>query len=66
MRVKIKDKNCLERDITSNAIINTNRNDYEEAKKAKKKRLQMWQEIADIRGDISEIKNILEKIGKNI
>lgn len=64
--VKIKDRESLVRDITSGAIINTDKAEYEnyliKRNASKQMKIQIEknsEEIAEIKNDISEIKQLL-------
>lgn len=64
--VKIQDRESLVRDLTSGAIINTDKTEYEnyliKRNASKQMKLQIEknsEEIAEIKNDISEIKQLL-------
>jgi hypothetical protein len=64
--VKIQDKDSLVRDMTSGAIINTDKTEYENylVRRNASKQMKMQieknsEEIAEIKKDISEIKQLL-------
>jgi hypothetical protein len=64
--IKIKDRESLVRDMTSGAIINTDKTEYENylVKRNASKQMKMQieknsEEIAEIKNDISEIKELL-------
>jgi hypothetical protein len=64
--VKIQDKDSLVRDMTSGAIINTDKTEYENylVRRNASKQMKMQieknsEEIAEIKNDISEIKQLL-------
>jgi hypothetical protein len=64
--VKIQDRESLVRDMTSGAIINTDKTEYEnyliKRNASKQMKLQIEknsEEIAEIKNDISEIKQLL-------
>lgn len=64
--VKIQDRESLVRDLSSGAIINTDKTEYENylvkrnvSKQMKTKIQENSQEIAEIKNDISEIKQLL-------
>ena len=66
MLVEIQDKDGLVRDMSSGAILNTNKTDYEnylsrreQAKQAKFQLAQQSEEINNLKNDISEIKQML-------
>lgn len=66
MFVQIKDKDGLVRDMSSGAVLNTNRSEYENyvnrrhlAKKAKEQQSQQQEEINNLKHEISEIKQML-------
>ena len=64
--VKIQDRDSLVRDMTSGAIINTDTSEYQNYlikrtafKKMKEQLYENSEEIAEIKNDISEIKQLL-------
>jgi len=68
-RVKVKDEINLFRDVSTNAIINTDMqayNNYINSKKIKEqesKRIEnIENELTDVKSDLSEIKNLLRKL----
>lgn len=68
-RVKVKDEINLFRDVSTNAIINTDMqayNNYINSKKIKEqesKRIEnIENELIDVKSDLSEIKNLLRKL----
>ena len=67
--VKVKDHQNLMRDPTSNAILNDNQSDYDEyvarrnaAEKAKEKSSNMEEDLANLKGEINEIKSLLKEL----
>ena len=67
--VKVKDQPNLMRDPSSNAIINTNKSEYDEyiarrdaAKKAKDSELTMKEDLDNLKGEINEIKSLLKEL----
>ena len=67
--VKVKDQPNLMRDPTSNAILNDNQSDYDEyvarrnaAEKAKEKSSNMEEDLANLKGEINEIKSLLKEL----
>ena len=67
--VKVKDHENLFRDPTSNGIINTNVGEYDEyiarrdaAKVQKEKSSTMEEDLANLKGEISEIKSLLKEL----
>jgi hypothetical protein len=62
---KVEGHNDLIRDIKTNAIINTNMNEYENYKTLKKIKEQEKQRIECLENDVSEMKNDLSEI-KNL
>jgi hypothetical protein len=62
-RVKIKDNLELERDIHSNAVINTNKNGYENRLSQIKKQEKFNEEFQSLKADMAEIKEILKTLG---
>jgi hypothetical protein len=66
MLIEIQDKDGLVRDMSSGAILNTNRADYEnylsrkqQTKQAKQEMAKHAEEINNLKNDISEIKQML-------
>ena len=55
-RVKVKDNQDLERDMGSNAIINTNKNAYEMTKKRQADAQRTRDELRDVTREVNEIK----------
>jgi len=71
-KVKVKNEPHLYRDEVSNAIINTNKQEYESYLNNKKRRKvengridNIEKELDDIKSNINEIKNLLLEISKN-
>jgi hypothetical protein len=62
---KVEGHNDLIRDIKTNAIINTNMNEYENYKILKKIKEQEKQRMECLENDVSEMKNDLNEI-KNL
>ena len=67
--VKVKDHDNLVRDPLSNGIINTNNSDYDEyiarrdaAKVQKEKSSTMEEDLANLKGEINEIKSLLKEL----
>ena len=67
--VKVKDHQNLMRDPVSNAILNNNQSDYDEyvarreaANKAKEKSSNMEEDLANLKGEINEIKSLLKEL----
>ena len=67
--VKVKDHQNLMRDPTSNAILNNNQSDYDEyiarrnaAEKVKEKSSNMEEDLANLKGEINEIKSLLKEL----
>lgn len=66
MLVNIKDKDGLVRDMSSGAVLNTNRTDYENylirqtrIKEARESKAQQAEEINSLKNEICEIKQML-------
>ena len=66
MLLKIKDKDGLVRDMSSGAVLNTNRSDYEnylnrrkKAQLEKESQSKQAEEINSLRNEVSEIKQML-------
>ena len=67
--IKVKDHPNLQRDPSSNGIINTNKSEYDEyiarrdaAKKAKDSELTMKEDLDNLKGEINEIKSLLKEL----
>ena len=67
--VKVKDHQNLMRDPLSNGILNDNQSDYDEyvarreaANKAKEKSSNMEEDLANLKGEINEIKSLLKEL----
>jgi len=68
-RVKVEERKDLERDMKSNAIVNTNKNAYEMAKRrardAQKERdnlRDVTREVNEIKCEMHDIKNMLTQL----
>tara|TARA_B100000945_G_scaffold171791_1_gene137624 strand:- start:286 stop:507 length:222 start_codon:yes stop_codon:yes gene_type:complete len=55
-RVKVEERKDLERDMKSNAIVNTNKSAYELAKKRAKDAQRTRDELRDVTREVNEIK----------
>tara|TARA_Y200000002_G_C22569659_1_gene616078 strand:+ start:790 stop:993 length:204 start_codon:yes stop_codon:yes gene_type:complete len=62
MRVNIKDKPGLQRDLTSGAVINTDNNAFLKAVKANEMAMAKEQELLDIKNDVKELKQLMQTI----
>ena len=67
--VKVKDHQKLMRDPLSNGIVNDSQSDYDEyvarrdaANKAKEKSSNMEEDLANLKGEINEIKSLLKEL----
>ena len=60
--VKIEGHRGFVRDKKSGAIINTNKEEIEAAKKRKAERLNKDKELSDLKDEVSDIKKMLTKI----
>lgn len=67
--LKVENENSLVRDLNSNAIINTNRSDYDKflslsQKKAQEKKEydELKSDVKSLKDDMSEIKSLLKSI----
>jgi hypothetical protein len=61
-RVKVQDNRNLERDLKSNAIVNTNRQAYELAKKRAAAAQQERDKLRDVTREVNEIKCEMHEI----
>ncbi len=60
--LKVKDQDHLYRDVNSGAIINTDNSAFEKYKRSKLKFQNMEHELNYLKGEISEIKNLLKQL----
>ena len=60
--LKVKDQDHLYRDVDSGAIINTDNSAFEKYKRSKLKFQNMEHELNYLKGEISEIKNLLKQL----
>ena len=67
--IKVKDHQNLMRDPLSNGILNDNKSDYDQyvarreaANKAKEKSSNMEEDLANLKGEINEIKSLLKEL----
>ncbi len=63
--LKVKDNDHLYRDVSTGAIINTDRSSFEKYKKSRQKFRNMEQELDYVKSEISEIKLLLKQIVKS-
>lgn len=61
-KLKVEGHSNLYRDVNSGAIINSNRQEYEQYMKAKTNRENLVNEINTLKQDLDEIKNLLKKL----
>ena len=64
-RVKVKDNFALERDRSSNAVINTSETAYKQRLKQKETQGKNREEINQIKSDLAEIKALIKQLGGN-
>ena len=55
-RLKVQDNKDLERDMSSSAIVNTNKNSYEMAKRRAKEAQKERDNLRDVTREVNEIK----------
>lgn len=60
--IKVQGHDGLVRDPNTNAIINTNKNDYENYKRQREAKLKQKEKVDLIESDIANIKNDLDEI----
>ena len=60
--LKVKDQDHLYRDVNSGAIINTDNSAFEKYKRSKLKFQNMEHELNYLKGEISEIKDLLKQL----
>lgn len=61
-QVPVEENSDLVRDVTTNAIINTNRNAYQARLARKNQAAQNAQEIQSLKSELAEIKELLKDI----
>ncbi len=64
-RVKVEDNYYYERDMSSGAIINNNETAYQRRLKQKQVSENAKDEMAEIKSELAEIKELLKKLGGN-
>ena len=62
MRAKVVDDKDLEKDMKTGAVINTNRTAYLQAVERAQKAKEEKERITKLENEVSDIKNILQKI----
>jgi hypothetical protein len=62
MRIKVENNESFVRDLNSGAIININSTQAEIVRKKKAARLQQQQEMSELKGEVAEIKELLNKL----
>jgi len=62
MKVNIENKPGLVRDINNMAVINTDRNALEAAREKQRKAALEKQEIQDLRNDVAELKQMIQRL----
>lgn len=60
--LKVEGNSNLVRDTSTGAILNINKDEISAARKRKLERRQKEQEIVDLKNEVSEIKNMLNKL----
>jgi len=60
--IKVKDHLNLERDPETNAILNVNKNEYNEYIERRNKRRSQSQKVVELESEVKEIKNDLSEI----
>jgi DNA-directed RNA polymerase len=63
-RLKVQDNKDLERDMSSNAIVNTNKSAYEMAKRRAKEAQKERDNLRDVTREVNEIKCEMHDIKK--
>ena len=66
MRAKVIDDKSLEKDMSTGAVINTNRTAYLEAVERANKARQEKERITKLEEEVSDIKNMLQQILKRV
>ena len=62
MYKEVKGYSNLVRDTSTNAVLNINKDEISAARKRKLERRQKEQEIVDLKNEVGEIKNMLNKL----
>lgn len=62
MRVKVENNESFVRDLNTGAIININSTRAEMVRKKKAARLRQQQEMSELKGEVAEIKELLNKL----
>ena len=60
--LKVENENSLVRDLNSNAIINTNRSDYDKFLSLSQKKAQEKKECDDLKSDVKSLKDDMNEI----
>jgi hypothetical protein len=60
--LKVENENSLVRDLNSNAIINTNRSDYDKFLSLSQKKAQEKKEYDDLKSDVKSLKDDMSEI----
>ena len=60
--ISVEGNTSLKRDISSNAIVNTDKNSYEEYLIMRQKKIEERTEIEIIKTEISELKTLLQQV----
>ena len=60
--LKVENENSLVREINSNAIINTNKSDYEKFLNISRKKYQEKKEYDDLKSDVKSLKDDMSEI----
>lgn len=62
MKVKVENNESFVRDLATGAIININSTKAEMVRKKKAARLRQQQEMSELKGEVAEIKELLNKL----
>jgi len=60
--LKVENENSLIREVQTNAIINTNKSDYEKFLNLSKKKFQEKKEYDDLKSDVQSLKDDMSEI----
>tara|TARA_R100000030_G_scaffold65640_1_gene49974 strand:- start:215 stop:439 length:225 start_codon:yes stop_codon:yes gene_type:complete len=60
--LKVENENSLVREVNTNAIINTNKSDYEKFLNLSKKKFQEKKEYDDLKSDVQSLKDDMSEI----
>ena len=62
VRAKVMDRPSLQRDMSTNAVINTNSNEYQRRLAVKESINKKNQEIANLKTEVAELKSLVQQL----